>query len=93
MTVSVIGCAVKKAPVYCVLKLRRMGTSSNVRCSTIAQNVQQSFAASVSWKRVSDKGPDEDTTDPTADPDNPGDTDDQGGGGGNTQNPGDGNEG
>lgn len=38
--------------------------------ATISQNVQQSFAASVSWKRVSEKDADEDTTDP-ADPADP----------------------
>lgn len=44
--------------------------------ATIAQAVQQSFAQSVSWKRVTDKTDEEtDTTDPTTNPD------DQGGGG------------
>ena len=39
--------------------------------ATVAQNVQQSFAASVSWKRVTEKDPDEDTIDPTTDPPHP----------------------
>ena len=47
--------------------------------ATIAQNVQQSFAASVSWKRVSEKDADEDTTDP-ADPADPADPTNTGGG-------------
>ena len=53
--------------------------------ATIAQSVQQSFAASVSWKRVSEKDGDEDTTDP----DNPDDTGttDSGTGGGGTDTP------
>ncbi len=50
--------------------------------ATIAQAVQQSFAQSVSWKRVTEKSDEEetptDTTDPTTNPTNP---DDQGGGG------------
>lgn len=43
--------------------------------ATIAQNVQQSFASSVSWKRVTDEA---DETDSTGDPDTGGN---QGGGG------------
>lgn len=49
--------------------------------ATIAQNVQQSFAASVSWKRVSEKDADEDTTD-TDNPDDTGTTDSGNGGSG-----------
>lgn len=60
--------------------------------ATIAQAVQQQFAQSVSWKRVTEKADEEtDTTDPTTDPDNtstdPTNPDDQGGdtgGGGGT---------
>lgn len=57
--------------------------------ATISQAVQQSFAQSVSWKRVTAKDDEEttdtttdptDTTDPTTDPD-PTNPDDQGGGG------------
>ena len=48
--------------------------------ATIAQSVQQSFAQSVSWKRVTDS--DDDTT---TDPDDP--TDDQSSGGGNNNGP------
>ncbi|MBP5425049.1 MAG: hypothetical protein J6Y33_03130 [Prevotella sp.] len=56
-------------------------TADMLNVATIAQGVQQSFAASVSWKRVSEKDADEDSTDPTTDPDNPGGTDDSGSGG------------
>ena len=48
--------------------------------ATIAQSVQQSFAQSVSWKRVTES--DDDTT---TDPDDP--TDDQSSGGGNNNGP------
>ena len=47
--------------------------------ATIAQSVQQSFAQSVSWKRVTDSD-DDTTTDPTDDPTN---SDDQSSGGNN----------
>lgn len=49
--------------------------------ATIAQSVQQSFAQSVSWKRVTESD-DDTTTDPTDDP-----TDDQSSGGGNNNGP------
>ena len=45
--------------------------------ATVSQAVQQSFAKSVSWRRVNDAGGDPDNTS-----DNPGGTDDQGGGSG-----------
>ena len=64
---------------------------SNARSTigaTIAQAVQQQFAQSVSWKRVTEKADEEETpTDPTDDPTDPTDPDDQGGdtgGGGST---------
>lgn len=50
--------------------------------ATISQAVQQSFASSVSWKRVSEKDVDEDTTD-TTDPAAPANT----GGDNNSANP------
>lgn len=52
--------------------------------ATIAQNVQQSFAGSVSWKRVAET---DDTTSPENDPDDTtgGDDQQQGGGGSDSQ--------
>lgn len=40
--------------------------------ATIAQSVQQSFAQSVSWKRITDSDDDTITTDPTTDEDQSG---------------------
>ena len=52
--------------------------------ATISQNVQQSFAGSVSWKRVADAESD-DTTSPDNEPDDTtGGGDQQQGGGGNS---------
>ena len=49
--------------------------------ATIAQAVQQSFAQSVSWKRVTEKADEEETPTDTTDPTDPTtDPDDQGGG-------------
>jgi hypothetical protein len=61
--------------------------------ATIAQNVQQSFASSVSWKRVADTDDNPEGSDDN-NPDNTDNTpDDNQGGGGNTTNPDGDNEG
>ena len=75
---------VKKAATADMLNVS--GAKSSIG-ATISQAVQQQFAQSVSWKRVTEKSDEEetptDTTDPTTDPDNPStDPDNPGGGNG-----------
>ncbi len=73
---------VKKAATADMLNIS--GAKSTIG-ATIAQAVQQQFAQSVSWKRVTEKTDEEDVTptDPTTDPDNPStDPDNTGGGSG-----------
>jgi len=75
---------VKKAATADMLNVS--GAKSTIG-ATISQAVQQQFAQSVSWKRVTEKSDEETdptpTTDPTTDPDNPStDPDNPGGGSG-----------
>lgn len=73
---------VKKAATADMLNVSNAKSSIG---ATISQAVQQSFAQSVSWKRVTEKTDEEDITptDPTTDPDNPStDPDNPGGGSG-----------
>ena len=69
---------VKKAATADMLNVQNVKSTIG---ATIAQAVQQSFAQSVSWKRVTEKADEEETPTDTTDPTDPTtDPDDQGGG-------------